>query len=159
MTADAPQIAFGNVSLGPNALQIGGSTYALHSVTGIHLWEDNDNEYLLTRAKKILVRIAIATGVAFIFAATALKTVDTPLEMFGLIGMIIFWPLLIVSVVALIYYVSLLMRVKAREASNPGEHKSRLTVSFSDGASRIVSGSPSDLQALQSAMQQAMGAC
>lgn len=158
MTADALQIAFGDVSLGQNTLQIGGSTYALKSVIGTHFWEDHTNTNLLVRAKRILIRVAIATAVTFVFAATALKTVDTPLEMLGFISMIVFWPLLLALVIVAGYYVSLLMRVKAHEASNLGEHKSRLTVSFSDGASHTVSGSPSDLQALQSAMQQAMGA-
>jgi hypothetical protein len=150
------EIAFGNVLFKQNILQVGGSSYRPDSVSAFHVWEDLSAARNLRKHRTLMLSFAFITIVCYFSWQWSMTNINSPSSILGLFGILLFYPMAVCTLVCTGFFLRHFFKNRAGDASGANKNNTRLTVSFIDGSSCIISGKAEDLHALQSAMQKAM---
>lgn len=144
-----------DATLRGNTLHIGGSTYALGTISDIHL-ADADKRRSLVRWFKITLACVVFTALLAGLMEAARHHLDSALlSALGIMAIFLFYPFLMIS--AGLVLASIVMFISA--SSRPDDGRTAiLTIVFANGSRRGARGTPAELGALKAALEDAMRA-
>lgn len=152
MRNELSRLAFDGVSLRGNVLSFGGSDYAVSAIAGIHFWEDNRSQAMVRAFRKASIISAVVTAVLYILVELSMRNVSHPASGLGIVALILLYPAIATTIGLVITLVVVWIKSLARRRAANG----RLTVTFDDGNSHIISGYPEDLLPLKAAISDAV---
>lgn len=154
MSNATPEFRPQDVAIRGNALHIGGSAYALASISSVNLVEVNTKRNLARWLKITLMSVMFTVALAGLMETARRHLESALLSVIGITATFMFYPFLLIS--AGLVLASIIMLIAYGLGNERGGPSALLTIVFSNGSRRGTRGEPAELEALKAAIEQAM---